>query len=88
MKKEEEEKRKKELSSEDLARLELLQKASEKTGKQLTIGEAGDLKEIDEIKQLVVVNDDNEPATVIEAHRDMWKNFFHSSLCIRFRCLR
>lgn len=53
MKKEEEEKKKKELSNEDLERLELLQRASEKTGKQLTIGEAGDLKEIDEIRQLI-----------------------------------
>jgi hypothetical protein len=42
------------LSQTDLERLELLQKANEKTGKQLTINlETGTLEEFDELKQLV-----------------------------------
>lgn len=42
------------LSQSDLERLELLQKANEKTGKQLTINsETGSLEEFDEIRQLV-----------------------------------
>jgi len=42
------------LSQTDLERLELLQKANEKTGKQLTINaETGSLEEFDELKQLV-----------------------------------
>lgn len=46
-------KKKPSLSPEDLERLELLQKANERIGKQLTIANTGDLKEIDEIKQLI-----------------------------------
>ncbi|MDX8571467.1 hypothetical protein OZ666_07230 [Elizabethkingia sp. HX QKY] len=43
-----------ELSQADLERLELLQKANEKTGKQLTINsETGNLEEFDELRQLV-----------------------------------
>ncbi|MHA7129236.1 hypothetical protein [Algoriphagus namhaensis] len=43
-----------ELSESDLERLELLQRAHEKKGKQLRIsGETGSLEEIDELKQLV-----------------------------------
>lgn len=43
-----------ELSQVDLERLELLQKANEKTGKQLTINsETGNLEEFDELRQLV-----------------------------------
>lgn len=46
--------KKEELSKADLERLELLQKANEKTGKQLTINsETGSLEEFDELKQLV-----------------------------------
>ena len=42
------------LSQIDIERLELLQKANEKTGKQLTINsETGSLEEFDELKQLV-----------------------------------
>ena len=42
------------LSQNDLERLELLRKANEKTGKQLTINsETGSLEEFDELKQLV-----------------------------------
>ncbi len=42
------------LSQADLERLELLQKANEKTGKQLTINsETGNLEEFDELRQLV-----------------------------------
>lgn len=42
------------LSSADIERLELLQKASEKTGKQLSISsETGGLLEFDELRQLV-----------------------------------
>lgn len=41
-----------ELSPEDLERMELLLKSSEKTGKQLRIDVGtGDLREIDELKQ-------------------------------------
>jgi len=41
-------------SEADLERLELLQKANEKVGKQLTISsEIGNLEEIDELKQLI-----------------------------------
>lgn len=47
-------KKEQELSESDLERLELLQRAHEKKGKQLTIsGETGSLEEIDELKQLV-----------------------------------
>lgn len=47
-------KKEQELSESDLERLELLQRAHEKKGKQLTIsGETGALEEIDELKQLV-----------------------------------
>ena len=43
-----------ELSKEDIERLELLQKANEKVGKQLTIGaEKGNLEEVDELRQLI-----------------------------------
>lgn len=43
-----------ELSEADLERLELLQKANEKVGKQLTINtEKGALEEIDELRQLI-----------------------------------
>lgn len=46
--------KKKELSKEDLERLELLQKANEKVGKQLSINtESGSIEEIDELKGLV-----------------------------------
>lgn len=42
------------LSQSDMERLELLQKANEKTGKQLTINsETGSLEEFDELRQLV-----------------------------------
>jgi len=41
------------LSQVELERMELLQKASEKTGKQLTISESGNLEEFDELRQLV-----------------------------------
>lgn len=42
------------VSKADLERLELLQRAHEKKGKQLTIdGESGTLKEIDELRELV-----------------------------------
>ena len=42
------------LSQADVERLELLQKANEKTGKQLTINsETGNLEEFDELRQLV-----------------------------------
>ena len=42
------------LSQADLERLELLQKANEKVGKQLTINsETGNLEEFDELRQLV-----------------------------------
>ncbi len=42
------------LSQSDLERLELLQKANERTGRQLTINsETGNLEEFDELKQLV-----------------------------------
>lgn len=42
------------LSQSDIERLELLQKANEKIGKQLTINsETGNLEEFDELKQLV-----------------------------------
>lgn len=42
------------VSAADLERLELLQRSHEKKGKQLTIdGEAGSLKEIDELRELV-----------------------------------
>lgn len=42
------------LSQADLERLELLQKANEKTGRQLTINsETGNLEEFDELRQLV-----------------------------------
>lgn len=45
---------KQKVSQADLERLELLQRAHEKKGKQLTIdGEAGILKEIDELRDLV-----------------------------------
>lgn len=47
-------KKERELTQADIERLELLQRASEKTGKQLTISsETGNLEEIDELKQLV-----------------------------------
>ena len=46
-------KKKSSLSPEDIERLELLQKANESRGKQLTIADTGDLKEINEIKQLI-----------------------------------
>ncbi|MBD1432394.1 hypothetical protein H8B06_06125 [Sphingobacterium sp. DN00404] len=50
----------KEVSQADLERLELLQRAHEKKGKQLTIdGEAGNLKEIDELRELVGKQLDN-----------------------------
>lgn len=43
-----------ELSQKDIERLELLQKAGEKKGRQLTINvESGSLEEFDELKQLV-----------------------------------
>ena len=42
------------ISQADLERLELLQRANEKTGKQLTISsETGNLEEFDELRQLV-----------------------------------
>ena len=42
------------LSSEDMERLELLQKANQKIGRQLTINsETGNLEEFDELKQLI-----------------------------------
>lgn len=42
------------LSEADLERLELLQKANEKVGKQLTIGsQSGNLEEIDELRELI-----------------------------------
>src|SRR5690606_34007956 len=42
------------LSLSDIERLELLQKANERTGKQLTINsETGSLQEFDELRQLV-----------------------------------
>lgn len=47
-------KKQEELSEADIERLELLQKANEKVGRQLSIGtEDGTLHEIDELKQLV-----------------------------------
>jgi len=47
-------KKEQELSEADLERLELLQRAHEKKGKQLTIsGDSGALEEIDELKELV-----------------------------------
>src|SRR6478609_10950577 len=46
-------KKKSSLSAEDIERLKLLQKANESKGKQLTIADTGDLKEINEIKQLI-----------------------------------
>lgn len=47
-------KKEQELSEADLERLELLQRAHEKKGKQLTIsGDSGTLEEIDELKELV-----------------------------------
>lgn len=47
-------KKQKELLEADLERLELLQKANEKVGKQLTINaEEGNLEEIDELRQLI-----------------------------------
>jgi hypothetical protein len=46
-------KKKSSLSPEDVERLELLQKANEKKGMQLTIADTGDLKEINEVKQLI-----------------------------------
>ncbi len=47
-------KKQQELSEADLERLELLQKANEKVGKQLTINaEQGNLEEIDELRQLI-----------------------------------
>lgn len=49
-----------EVSQADLERLELLQRAHEKKGKQLTIdGQAGSLREIDELKELVGKQLDN-----------------------------
>lgn len=49
-----------EVSQADIERLELLQRAHEKKGKQLTIdGEAGILKEIDELRDLVGKQSDN-----------------------------
>ncbi|PRD56752.1 hypothetical protein [Sphingobacterium gobiense] len=49
-----------EVSQTDLERLELLQRAHEKKGKQLTIdGDAGNLKEIDELRELVGKQLDN-----------------------------
>lgn len=48
------------LSDADMERLELLQRAHEKKGKQLTIsGEAGTIKEIDELRELVGKQLDN-----------------------------
>lgn len=47
-------KKQEELSPSDIERLELLQKANEKNGKQLTINsETGSLQEFDELRQLV-----------------------------------
>jgi hypothetical protein len=47
-------KKKEELTEVDLERLELLQKANEKVGKQLTINsEEGKLEEIDELRQMI-----------------------------------
>lgn len=47
-------KKQQELSDADIERLELLQKANEKVGKQLTISaEKGSLEEIDELRQLI-----------------------------------
>lgn len=54
MAKEQKEKKSEELSKEDLERLELLARANEKKGRQLTIGvEDGTLKEIDELRDLI-----------------------------------
>lgn len=47
-------KKREELSAADLERLELLQKANEKTGRQLSINvDSGNLEEINELRQLV-----------------------------------
>jgi hypothetical protein len=47
-------KKKEELSSADIERMELLQKASEKVGKQLSINtEKGNLEEVDELRKLL-----------------------------------
>lgn len=47
-------KKKEELSEADLERLELLQRANEKVGKQLTINsEQGNIEEIDELRELI-----------------------------------
>ncbi len=47
-------KKKEELTEADIERLELLQKANEKVGKQLTINsEEGNLEEIDELRQMI-----------------------------------
>lgn len=54
MAKEKDIKKKDELSEADLERLELLQRANEKVGKQLTINsELGNIEEIDELRELI-----------------------------------
>lgn len=50
---EKDKKKKSPLSPEDLERLKLLQDANERKGMQLSIADTGDLKEINEIKQLM-----------------------------------
>ncbi|MEH6659162.1 hypothetical protein [Leeuwenhoekiella marinoflava] len=47
-------KKKEELSEADIERMELLQKANEKVGKQLSINtEKGNLEEVDELRELI-----------------------------------
>ncbi len=64
MAKEKDLKKKSSLSPEDIERLELLQKANEKKGQQLIIADTGDLKEINEIKQLIGKDFENQKKSI------------------------